>query len=58
MRNIFIFALLLFAGTILAQTTSIQTSAPLVEGQPAIVEMSAERLSKIEAVFKDAVLKS
>lgn len=58
MRTIFTFALLLFAGTILAQTTSSQTSAPLVAGQPATVGMSAERLAKIDAMLKDAVEKS
>ena len=55
MRILFNFYLVLFTVTAFAQTPSQQNSAPLQEGDPKEVGMSAERLDKIDAMLTEEV---
>ena len=55
MRTLVNFYLVLFTVSAFAQTTSQQNSAPLQEGDPKEVGMSAERLDKIDAMLTEEV---
>lgn len=55
MKNLFTFFLLLCILQLGAQTQSIQKSPPLAEAVPESVGMSGERLSRIDAMCREAI---
>jgi CubicO group peptidase (beta-lactamase class C family) len=55
MKKLLTITLMAFVLTANAQTKSIQKSAPLAPGTPESVGMSAERLSRIDAMCREAV---
>ena len=56
MKSIFLYVAVLFHFTLVSQTTSVKFSQPLTQGTPESVAMSSERLMKIDAMLKKAVL--